>query len=394
MEFFKNIYNIFSREIMKIIRDKNLLMIFIVAPMTYPLMYGAIYMNKVEQNVPVAIYDEDNSVLSRGLIREIDAHQNIAVTENIYNESEIRNILIYEKAQAVLIIPKSFSEKIKTGKSTNINLIISPGRLLVLSDIGIPISQIASGYGAKINASYLSKKGIPVFENKRLIQPIKIEFKNLFNPYLTYGDLILPALMIIIISQLLVIGVGAASAAEWSLNNWMDLISVSNNYLSILIGKLLAYLTIFIFFSLLILAILSPIYHISLGNNYLALGLIGMMGILASASFGLFIGTFFKHRITAFVILGFTSYPFFMMTGYAWPKGQLPMYIQYISHVFPMVPFVQSILSVSQMNNDISYVAPQFINLVAIIVAYSLLFFIRLYKIKHKKERYTRFGRY
>ncbi len=394
MEFFKSIYNVFSREILKIIKDKNLIMIFLFAPLAYPVLYGAIYMNKIEQNVPIAIYDEDNSTLSRGLIRQIDAHQNISVVETLYEQSQIENTLVYEKAQAVLYIPKSFSESIKTGKRTNINLLISPGRLLVLSDIGIPISQIATGFGVKINASYLAKKGVPVFENKKLLQPIKIEFKNLYNPYLTYGDLILPALMIIIISQLIVIGVAAANALEWSKNQWQDLLSVSNNFLAIVIGKLFAYFSMFIFFSLTIIAVLSPIYQINLGTNYLALFLIGFMGIMASAAFGLYLGTYFRHRITAFVILGFTSYPFFMITGYAWPQSQLPDYIQYLSYLLPMTPFVKSIFSVTQMNNDISYIAPQFTNMALLTVLYSLLFFIRLYRIKHKKGRFTRLGKY
>ena len=394
MEFFKNIYNVYSREIMKIIRDKNLIMIFLVAPLTYPLLYGAIYMNKIEQNVPIVYYDEDNSSLSRALIREVDANQNISVVGSINEQSEIEKTLVYEKAQAVLFIPKNFSVNIKTGKSTNVNLIISPGRLLVLSDIGIPISQIASGFGAKINASYLAKKGVPVFENKKLIQPIKIEFKNLFNPYLTYGDLILPALMIIIISQLVVIGVTASNALEWSLNKWYDLFDITTNYFSIFIGKILSYLTIFIFFSLTILAVLSPLYKINLGDDFSALFLIGVMGILASSAFGMFLGTFFKHRITAFVILGFTSYPFFMLTGYAWPQNQIPEYLQIIAHLFPMVPFVQSILSVSQMNNEITYIIPQFINMSALIVFYGILFFLRLRRLQKAKVRISRFGKY
>lgn len=394
MEFFKQIYEVYSREIMKILRDKNLLTIFILAPLTYPLLYGAIYLNKIEQNVPIAVYDQDNSSLSRGFIREVDANQNMMITETIHDQSEIQNTLVYEKAQAVLIIPKNFSEKIKTGKNTVVDLVISPGRLLVLSDVGIPISQIASGYGVKINANFLAKKGVPVFENKKLLQPIKIEFRNMFNPYLTYGDLILPGLMIIIVSQLVVIGVTASNALEWGLNKWQDLFAVSGNYVSIFFGKIMSYLTIFIFFSLTILAVLSPLYSINLGTNYSALFLIGFMGILASASFGMFIGTFFKHRITAFVILGFTSYPFFMLTGYAWPWGQIPEYLKMVAHLLPMTPFVQSILSVTQMNNDISYITPQIINLALLIVFYGLLFFIRLYRLKNNKERKSSLGRY
>jgi ABC-2 type transport system permease protein len=357
-------------------------------------MYGGIYMNKIEQDVPIAFVDQDNSSLSRAFLRSVDAHQNIKLDKCLFDASQAKRELSLEKYKGVLIVPKDFSKNIKAGKKTNVDLIASPGRLLILSDIGIPISQIASSFGAKITASTLSAKGVPVFENLSILQPVKIDFHYMSNSYLTYGDLVLPGLMVIIISQLTIIGSAAASAKEWGMNKYRDMFAVSDNYFSIVAGKVLANLALFYFFSLIIMACIVPFYHIKFNENLANIFLAGTLGITASALFGLFIGTFFRHRITVFVVLGFTTYPFFMLSGFAWPWDQIPYYMQWAAKILPLTPFLQSMMSITQMNNDFSYLHPQVWNFAILIVLYFMLTVARLYRLNHYEERKTKLGRY
>ncbi len=106
----KEIFEIILRELRKVFLDRNLALIFFVAPIAYPLLYGAIYLHKAEENVPIGVLDRDNSALSRSLIREIDAHQNIAITQNLYSEAALMQLLAEESIQGAIEIPKDFSE--------------------------------------------------------------------------------------------------------------------------------------------------------------------------------------------------------------------------------------------------------------------------------------------
>lgn len=394
MNFFKNIYEVYIRELMKIIKDINLISIFIIAPITYPLLYGAVYMNKVEVDVPIAYQDDDNSSLSRDLLRSIDAHQNMKLAYRIYDDSQVEHDLMYEKVKAVVKIPKDFSYDIKRGKRTNVNLIAPAGRLLVIGDIGTPLSAIVSTFGAKISASHLAKRGMPVFENKAILQPIKTDYQYLHNPYLTYGDLVLPGLMAVIISQLLIIGAAASTAKEYGLDKWHNLFGVSTNYVAIIIGKLMSYLSIFFFFSLFILAIVTPLYHIQLSLNLGEMIIPGLLGMAASALFGVFLGTYFRHRITVFVVLGFSTYPFFMLSGFAWPWAQIPEFMQYVANCLPATPFCQSLMSITQMGNTFADVHPQVIHSVIQILIYSVLIIYRMNKLKRNPEPKNALRRY
>lgn len=380
-----HIFNSAIRELKRLFKDSNLILVLLVAPLAYPALYGSIYILKYESKVPVAIVDNDNSSLSRGLIRQLEAHQMLNVAHVMTDKEEAIEMLSKDEIQAVLLIHNDFSDNLIQGKACNVNLIITPGRMLILGDVGVAFSETVSFYGGKVKASYLAKQGVPIFNESRLAQPIKLTFQNLYNPYTNYGDMILPALFVIILSQLILIGSAALSAREWTDNSWKELfVSKSNNYFAIAMGKLSAICTIFIFFVVIIKLLLVPLFDIRVEGVAADLLIVSILGIMASASFGLFIGTFFRHRITVFAILGFSSYPFFILSGYAWPQQQIPEIMRNLATVLPSTPFLRSCFYMMQMGNPLNDIQLQLINFAIIIVSYSFLFMIRMWWINRK----------
>ena len=77
----RSIGSIMRREAEIIRRDSDIFMIILVAPLFYAFFYGAVYLEKGESDVPVAIVDCDRSPLSCELARRIDAHQLVKVVE-------------------------------------------------------------------------------------------------------------------------------------------------------------------------------------------------------------------------------------------------------------------------------------------------------------------------
>ena len=106
--------------------------------------------------------------------------------------------------------------------------------------------------------------------------------------------------------------------------------------------------------------------------------------MLTCLVFGMFLGTFFKSKINVFIVLAFTSYPFFLMSGYAWHWEQLPNAMQYVAKFVPMVPFVQAYQIITQYGNGISYAAPQAINILLLLILYSTLYVVRMHYLKRK----------
>jgi ABC-2 type transport system permease protein len=76
---FKSIKILFLREIRLVVKEHSLLLTLLGAPLLYAFMYGSIYINKVETQVPLALVDADQSSLSRTLIQEISSDPMVKV---------------------------------------------------------------------------------------------------------------------------------------------------------------------------------------------------------------------------------------------------------------------------------------------------------------------------
>ena len=201
-------------------------------------------------------------------------------------------------------------------------------------------------------------------------------------------------MFIIILSQITFIAVAASQAKEWGLDKWRDQFLLSENVLKITLGKLIAYLELFMVYAIITFMILSPFYNVNYYGSILDKLIIAFFGIAASAAFGLFVGTFFKHRITVFLILGFTSYPFFMLSGFAWPQGQLLELVKISSYLLPLVPFLQAIIKVTQMQNSLYYASLDIVIMILQTIIYSTLFYLRITKIKRRRLPKTKLGKY
>lgn len=60
-----HIFNSAIRELKRLFKNSNLVLVLLVAPLAYPALYEKpIYILKYESKVPVAIVDNDNSSLS------------------------------------------------------------------------------------------------------------------------------------------------------------------------------------------------------------------------------------------------------------------------------------------------------------------------------------------
>ncbi len=359
------------REFLRMLRDPNLVLVLFVAPIAYTALYGSIYWNKAEVDVPVDIVDLDHSALSRRLWRDIDALQDVRIAHCGQDETISHDRLEHGIVHGIVLIPEGYEEDVKTGRQAVVHLTLSPGRLLVLSDIGIGISRTVATNGARVTGSVLARQGVPVFQNSAYAQPIGVTWTAMFNPWLTYGDMILPALLAVILIQLALIGTAAATAAEWGSGGWEEIFRRQGRRASVVVtGKTVMFVTVFVFFSALAGCTVVPLFDVHVGGNVALLFLLLLFAFAAAVLLGLFVGSYFRHRLTVFVVLGFSSYPLFMLSGYAWPGSQLAPWLRMLSRLFPTTPFLRGIGTLTQMGGGISQLLPQLLNLGVLILLF------------------------
>ncbi|MCB9248371.1 MAG: ABC transporter permease [Ignavibacteriales bacterium] len=264
------------------------------------VFYGSIYYNKVETNVEISIMDLDNSATSNKLIRYLDSHQSISVTGKISNLEEGNKELISEESKAIVCFPKGFEETLKKGKRGEIKIYLNGTRFLVSNDLNKAINEVIGYANAGISLKYFETKGYNRGQAVEMIDPIKMDVRPLFNFTESYGDFLIPAVLVLILQQTLLIGLSESIAKERETNSFEGLSRLANWNPNLLIqGKGLFYMFLFGSYGFFFFIINFYVFKIPNRGEFIPLFIFTSLLILSVIYLSIFISSFF-HRKNSF----------------------------------------------------------------------------------------------
>lgn len=378
----RRIFEVFLREIRLVASENSLLLTLLIAPILYSFIYGSIYLNKDQSEVPLAVVDFDQSALSRTLVSEINSSRKVEVHQ-FSSVKSAQKAMFHGEVQGWLEIPEGLERNVFSLKQSNINLNINSAQFLPSSAVLMSLNEIVLTVSAGARKTFFEKQGRGNAEALQMTNPVQFVYHPLFNEGKNYGTFLIPGLLAIILQQTLLIGLCAAMATEREEKTLKPLLK-SYNFSEIFLGKGLFYWLAFmatgIFFVAVNFTILGAAFRGSYFNAFLLTGLfVGSIIV-----FSMLIGSFFRSSLMAFQVMGFSSYPIFMITGYSLPSQALPGFIQFISNLLPTTPFLKSYISVVQTGGNLAENTGHIVHLALLFVLYALLLMWRLGYLRRK----------
>lgn len=387
--FLTSIKKIFIREIRLIARDKNIISVILLAPLFYSFFYGSIYFNKSETKVEISIIDNDASATSRKIIRFLDANQMLSVTNTISNMEEGKEKLIDNDAKAIFYLPKGFEETLKSGKQAKVKIYLNSTRFLVSNDINKAINEVIGYVNAGITVNYYKSKGNSFEQAKAQAIPINMDIRPMFNFTDSYGDFLIPSILILILQQTLLIGLSQSIAKERENKTFPTLVKLGKwKPLAIIYGKGLFYLLLFGSYSIFFFTVSFGVFKLQNIGNFLPLFIITFLLLIAVINISVFVASFFHRKIVALQFLTLTSYPIFLVSGYSWPFNLLPAYLKVFANILPSTPYFGAFTRITQMGASMIDVLPEIIHLLLLTIIGNLLAYYRV-KYLSKKSMIT-----
>ena len=381
------ILSTFRRELHFITHDIDIIVIALFAPIFYSLFYGTLYFNKTEHSVDIVVVDMDRSTLSRALSRNLDANQFIHVKETITDLDAAQNSINSFDAQGVVYIPDKFEASLKSGKGADIKVYLNTTRFLVSNDLNKGITAVALTMGAGVRLKYFESKGYSFKQAKELIEPLNVEIKPMFNTTESYGDFLIPGILALIIQQTLLIALAESFAKERENNTLRNLYESSQRSIAnILFGKGLFYFVLFNAYSLLFFTAHYKLYTLPFRGNAWIVSFMTLLFVTAVLCLAIFVGSFFKRKMIAIQVLGFTSYPIFLISGYSWPAAMLPVPLRLLALAFPITPYLSAMTRVVQMDAGFGDIVPELFHLFVLVVLGIGLAYWRVQKIVREES--------
>lgn len=375
------------REVQLVAKDHSLLLTLLIAPLLYAFFYGSIYSYKTEEEVPIAVVDEDQSSLSRLMIRQIDNTQMVHVAA-ITNLTAARESMLHGNVQGFLYIQKGMEKKVLSLQQANMVLAVNAARFLPSSDVMGTITQVGLTVGAGVRLQYLQKKGMNTEASMQEVMPVKPDFRPLFNNRTDYGTFLLPGLLAMILQQTLLLGLSGGVAAERQRNtvsgttpekqprSWLH--TAGNNLSVALWGKGIFYFILFSCYAFFFMTVNFGVLGLKLLGNPWELAIVTALFLLSLIPMGIFTGLLFRSQLLCTQLMAFSTYPIFLITGYTWPIQQLPDALKVVSGFLPITPFISLYQGIVQQGAHISDRLPELFHLCTLWIFYTLICLIKM----------------
>lgn len=356
-----SVFYICQKELKAVFKDQGVLIFFLLVPLAYPLLYAFIYTGEVVREVPAAVVDMNKSTLSREFIRKVDATPDVKIQSHCADMEEAKLLLKESKVYGVIYIPESFSSDINKGIQTQVTLYCDMSGMLYYKAILTASTEVS----LKMNKAIKVKRAGNTTDRQDEISatPITYEAVNLFNPQAGYASFLLPAVLILIIQQTLLLGVGLSAGTARENNRFRDLVPLSRQYqgtLRIVLGKSSAYFIIYAIVSAYILCVVPKIFSLVQIAQAGTLAAFILPYVLSCIFFAMTCSIFIHHREACMMIYVFTSVPLLFISGVSWPGSAIPAFWRVISWMFPSTFGINGYIAINSMGATLDQVLPEF----------------------------------
>ncbi len=359
--FFNNIVETWFNEYKVIFRDSGVITLFIIAVLVYPLLYSLAYNNELAKEVPIVVVDKNDSDLSRKLISMLDATDEVQVLYKLPDFNEAKILFDKSDVYGVIDIPEDFDKKILRFETATISVYADASYMLIYKQIMMAANYAVGTMSAGIEIQRRISKGNQLEEAFIERDPMPVETYSLYNPKGGYASYAMPAVLLLILQQTLLLGIGLIGGTQREKGFIHFLVPIGikrGGSLSIIFGKSLAFFSIYLINTLYVLVVVFRMFNLPMRGNYFEIFVFLTPFLFAVIYLGMTFAAFFKKREHALMLLLFTSIPFVFLSGFSWPNYAMPQWQVWFSKIIPSTPAIQGFLALSQKSasfHDVFY---------------------------------------
>ena len=206
---------IIAREFRAISTSYAVLLVLMGGIFVYGLLYNYMYAPNIVTDAPVAVVDNSHSSLSRQYIRWLDATPQVAVYAQAMDYREAREWMKEGKVQGILYIPHDFETRVFQGREAVFSLYATTDAFLYFEALQEATSRVylAINDAHRMDgAVFLPPQGLLAVA---MAKPVNVAGTALYNHTEGYGSYLIPAVMMVIIFQTLLMVIGMLTGDEY-----------------------------------------------------------------------------------------------------------------------------------------------------------------------------------
>jgi ABC-2 type transport system permease protein len=341
------LFSVVKKEFIHIKRDKPSLVIALLMPVVFVLLFGYAVNTDVE-TIDMVVLDMDKTEQSRTLIDKFSATRYFEPTQYVKNTGEIRQAILNDSADVALVIPANFGEKIEKGEKSTTQLIINgvdptTARTALQSSVMLSRTYVfelieSSGYDLSGNMDRLD-----------------VRTKVWFNPDMESSKFIIPALIGLVMQNITVILTAFSLVREKEHGTIELLIVTPIKSIELIVGKMAPYVIIGTVDFLLALFLGTWWFEVPIQGSLMLLIALGILFVMCALAIGMLISTLADNQAQAMQMALLFLLPSVILSGFMFPREAMPTPIYLAGYTLPVTYFINILRDIILKGTDFTY---------------------------------------
>lgn len=363
-------------EFLTISTSYSILLVLIGGIFVYGLLYNYMYAPNFVRNAPVVVVDDSRSNLSREYTRLLDATPGVEVVAVGLDYPEAREMMKKNEAVGILYLPVDFADRVSLGGESIFIMYETTSAFLYY----MSMQEASSGAMLALNDHFRPEMLVFLPAGSASIlasaQPIGVVGTALYNPSEGYGSYLIPAVLVIIIFQTLLMLIGMIAGDERSSGSLLRFAGGGVSFgrmAEVVAGKTFVYVMLYALFALFLLGLLPVLFDLPAIGRPLSVVALLIPFLLATSFLGLAGSVFFTDSESPLLMIAFFSVGLVFLSGVSYPLELMPWYWQAAHSVIPVAPATLAYVKLNSMGASMAAIQTEYITLWIQSVVYFLL---------------------
>lgn len=354
------------KEVIQALRDPRLRFLIILPPLIQLVAFG--YAANLDlRNIPIAVYDEDRSSVSRELAFAFSSSGYFKIVKTVESHEEITELIDSGTIKAALHMGSGLSSRIKSRRTALVQVIVAGTNSNTASLVQSYSLQIFE----RFNRSELEAM---MEENPRIktILPagpeglVRPDIRIWYNTNLVSRNFYVPGIISLVIMVSVLNLTAMAVVREKEVGTMEQLMVTPIKPVEFILGKTLPFAAIGIFQVALVGSAGVFWFGVPMRGSVLLLFLCLLIYLLSILSLGLFISTISRNQQQALVTTFFFTFPIILLSGFIFPIANMPEPVQLVTYANPLRYFLVIIRDIFLKGSGIEVLWPQMAALLAV----------------------------
>ena len=364
-------------ELRSIFRDPGVLIIMGAAIVFYSFVYPLPYAREVLNQVPLTVIDQDNSALSRQLVRMVDASDMLRLEGRSQSLDRAQKEICSGRYSAVLLIPQDFEKDVLQGRRAYVSAYVDATFFLIYRQAMTGLVKTVRTMSAGIQVRRFQARGWSADKAMVDRSPLNLVSRSLFNPAMGYATYIVPGVLILLLQQTMLIGIGMISGTrrEQTLAG-KALTQLRGGPMVKIISRTMACLPLYFIHIFFIYGVVYRIWDFPMRTSISTIILYLLPFLLSVILLGQVLAEFFKTRETAIIVMVWSSMIAVLISGFSWPVESMPRWIRAVAMLLPSTWGISGGLRLTQMGASFIQVREEWIWMWGLTLLYFFLAWI------------------